>query len=122
MKFTSLTHPCIGEPFGPRTAQMLMKIAKDKRIANHGSLLPPSWRTLYDLTRLTVEQFDHLLEAGIIRPDLERHEISKFRRLAKVAEDEERVLKLKPVAGKFKFHIWLLYDASSSGSPSPRKH
>ena len=43
-------------PFGARTVQMLMKIADDPRITdpNHGSYLPASWRTLYELTKLSV--------------------------------------------------------------------
>src|SRR5262249_48134579 len=41
-------------PFNPRTAQMLMGIAEHPVIsnANHGSHLPPSWRTLYELTKI----------------------------------------------------------------------
>jgi hypothetical protein len=41
-------------PFSPRTAQMLMCIAEHPVIsnANHGSHLPPSWRTLYELTKI----------------------------------------------------------------------
>ena len=35
-------------PFGKRTAQMLMAVAADARLAkaNHGSLLPATWRCL----------------------------------------------------------------------------
>jgi Protein of unknown function (DUF3102) len=38
-------------PFGRRTAHRLMTIAADSVLANgtHGSHLPPSWRTLYEL-------------------------------------------------------------------------
>jgi hypothetical protein len=36
-------------PFGERRAQRLMEIA---RHPTHGSFLPPSWRTLYELSRL----------------------------------------------------------------------
>ena len=38
-------------PFGARTAQRLMAIAGDPRIANRTPVsdLPPSWRTLYEL-------------------------------------------------------------------------
>jgi hypothetical protein len=41
-------------PFGDRTARMLMRIAADSRIANrkHVSVLPPSWGTLYQITRV----------------------------------------------------------------------
>jgi len=41
-------------PFAARTAQRLMAVAADARLANptHVSLLPPSWGTLYELTKL----------------------------------------------------------------------
>jgi hypothetical protein len=41
-------------PFGPRTAQCLMKIEDNPQSAkaNHGSLLPPSWRTLHELSKI----------------------------------------------------------------------
>jgi hypothetical protein len=54
-------------PFGPRTAQMLMKIeiALAPRLANtkHVSLFPPSWGTLYQLA-----QPDHAGRAQLIEP------------------------------------------------------
>lgn len=65
-------------PFQPRTAQMLMKIAGHPRIANaiHGSLLPPYYRTLYDLTKLDDGAWALAMERGIIRPDMERKDLS----------------------------------------------
>jgi N6-adenosine-specific RNA methylase IME4 len=91
-------------PFTKRTAQMLMKIARDPRLKSEpgGSHLPPSWRTLYELTRLGDQEFNRLLEEGVIRPDMQRQEISKARRQATVAADEARVLNLRPVAGRFR--------------------
>jgi len=95
-------------PFGKRSAQMLMKIASDQRITqtnrntNHGALLPASWRTLYELTRLEDAEFDQLIADGVIRPDMERKEVNKVRRQAAVAADEVRVLNLVPVVGKFR--------------------
>src|SRR5215470_5679942 len=61
-------------PFKPRTAQMLMKIAADKRLikAKHASLLPPSWFTLYLLTRLSDDAFDKALAQGKINPEMTR--------------------------------------------------
>lgn len=40
-------------PFGGRTAQMLLSIAANSVLcdANHGSCLPPSWRTIYELSK-----------------------------------------------------------------------
>jgi N6-adenosine-specific RNA methylase IME4 len=91
-------------PFGDRTARRLMAVARDPRLTDrtHGSILPASWRTLYELSRLDDAEFNRLLEDGIIRPDMERQEVNKARRLATVAADEERVLNLVPVIGKFR--------------------
>ena len=38
-------------PFGPSTARRLKIIAEDARLSNraHAHVLPPSWRTLYEL-------------------------------------------------------------------------
>lgn len=57
-----------GLPFTARTAQILMKVAGDQRLTNtiHGSLLPPSWRTLYDLTKLDDGAWAQAIERGIM--------------------------------------------------------
>jgi hypothetical protein len=64
-------------PFGEDTAERLIKIARDPRLSNsaHGRILPPSWRTLFELTKLNDEQFDRLVAAGVIRADMQRWEI-----------------------------------------------
>lgn len=69
-------------PFSPRSAQMLMAVANDARIAkaNHGSDLPASWRTLYELTKLNEDQWKNAKLAGLIRADVQRKEITAFRR------------------------------------------
>jgi hypothetical protein len=61
-------------PFGASTGQRLMIIARDTRLLNpaHVQLLPPSWGTLYELTKLNDRQFEQGLKSGIIRPDMER--------------------------------------------------
>jgi hypothetical protein len=66
-------------PFGARTAQMLMSVASDGRLANpkHASLLPASWMTLYELTKLSDEEFEGAVKAKVIRPDMERREIAE---------------------------------------------
>ena len=64
-------------PFGARTAQMLMTISADERLANpkHASHLPASWATLHELTKLDDEQFETGIKEGKIRPDMERSEV-----------------------------------------------
>jgi hypothetical protein len=51
-------------PFSTQTAQKLMAISGDARIANpaHVRLLPSSWGTLYELTKLDDGQWQHAPE------------------------------------------------------------
>jgi hypothetical protein len=65
-----------------------MAVADDPRLNNvaHGLRLPPSWRTLYDLSRLTDEQFDRGLSEGLIRADMERAEVGRARLLSRYKE------------------------------------
>lgn len=64
-------------PFGARTAQMLMAISADPRLTDpkHVSHLPPSWGTLYELTKLPEKEFEARIASGAIRPDLERKQV-----------------------------------------------
>jgi N6-adenosine-specific RNA methylase IME4 len=84
--------------FSASTGQRLMKVARDRKLANpaHGPLLPPSWRTLYEITKLTSEQFQALLDDGTIRPDVERDVIvarrRAFRRDAKQAAHRAEII------------------------------
>ena len=59
-------------PFSERTAQMLMRIARDKRIANpqNISYLPPSWSVLHELTKLDDQTFSAMLREGSINPSM----------------------------------------------------
>jgi hypothetical protein len=60
-----------------RTAQRLMAVAHDKRLrakATHGSLLPASWRTLYELSRLTDQQLEQAFANGDIGPEMHRRD------------------------------------------------
>ena len=65
-------------PFGSRAARMFRAIASDNRITNrnHGSVLPPSWRTLYELTRLPDDRFHEMIEDGTIHPEMQRKDAS----------------------------------------------
>lgn len=69
-------------PFGPRSARMLMAIAEDKKLANrkHASVLPPSWTTLYELTKVPEDVFEAKLKEGVIRPDMQRDEAMRLHR------------------------------------------
>jgi hypothetical protein len=67
--------------FSPNVSQRLMAIARDPRLSNpaHVQLLPPSWGTLYELTKLSDEEFDRGVQEHIIRPDMERKEVEILR-------------------------------------------
>jgi hypothetical protein len=68
-------------PFSSSTARRLMAIASDKRISDraHVNVLPASWGTLYELTKLSDEEFEGAIEKKIIRPDMERAEVALLR-------------------------------------------
>lgn len=94
-------------PFGRERGRVFRRIAEDQKILeyHHDGILPPDWNTLYLLTRLAKKApqlFDELVANGTINSAMARGEISKLLRLMRVAEDEERVLNLVPIAGKFR--------------------
>jgi len=61
-------------PFKRSTAQALMKIAVDRRIAKyqHAGCLPAHWPTLVKLTQLPDAAFEARIADGTIHPGLER--------------------------------------------------
>jgi hypothetical protein len=58
----------------PATAVMLMALPRHEVIANpyHGKDLPPSWRTLYELSRLDPPLLIAAIEAGDVHQEMER--------------------------------------------------
>jgi Protein of unknown function (DUF3102) len=69
-------------PFGPRTARRLMAVAQHPVIAKgtHASVLPPSWTTLYELTRLPEETLEAKIAEGVIHAGIERKDVAALRR------------------------------------------
>jgi hypothetical protein len=69
-------------PFNRHTAHKLMQIAGDKRLTNvsQGKHLPPSWTTLYELTKLDDDTFDQKLRDGSINPDIQRKDVARANR------------------------------------------
>jgi hypothetical protein len=63
-------------PFGLRTRQRLMAIAGNIILATHASRLPPSWMTLYVLSRIPDQRLLELLKTGAIHPGLERKDVA----------------------------------------------
>ncbi len=64
-------------PFSPRAARMLMAIAHHPVISDrkHVSVLPPSWGTLYELTRVPDATLREKIASGAITPKIERKDV-----------------------------------------------
>jgi hypothetical protein len=89
---------CDEVPFSPATVSKLMKIANDRRLTklSHVKVLPSSWGTLYELTKLDDKAFKTAMDKGLINPDMERSEVEKLLgkskpKIDKHAEDAEVV-------------------------------
>jgi hypothetical protein len=69
-------------PFGDRTAQMLMEIAKHPILSNPKfiSLLPPSWGTLHKLADLPGEALEEMLTDGTITADTTSKDVDEMRK------------------------------------------
>lgn len=78
-------------PFTPRTAQRLMKIAGHPVLsdATHVSRLPPSWGTLYELTKLPSTILKAGLMDGTITPELERKDVAKLKPKSVPTDDDD---------------------------------
>jgi hypothetical protein len=72
-------------PFTPGTARRLKTIAEHQIISNqaHAPVLPASWMTLYELTKLSPEILLAKLKDGSIHPKLERKDVRAMRPGAK---------------------------------------
>jgi len=65
-------------PFGWSTAERLMKIAEHPVLGDsaHAPNLPPSWMTLYELTKLAPDELRTKLAAGAIHPSVDRRTVT----------------------------------------------
>lgn len=66
-------------PFSRWTARRLMAVAADGRLASDGALgpiLPASWRTLYELTRLDDDALKRAVASGVVNPDMQRQDVT----------------------------------------------
>jgi len=79
-------------PFGERQVQMLMAIAADARLSNpqYIALLPASWGTIYDLTRLDDDELERGFQQRIIRPDMLRADVDQLRPLLRAQESQAK--------------------------------
>jgi N6-adenosine-specific RNA methylase IME4 len=112
-------------PFGAWTAQRLMTVARHPVLSNtsQGRLLPQSWRTLYELTKLPDEVFQAKLADGTIRPEMERGDVARIARGLMLQADEQRVAGLEPAPGKFRALVvdppWNYEGLSIAGRAAP---
>ena len=69
-------------PFSDSTAERLMVIWQHPQLSKsaHVPNLPPSWGTLYELTKLDDGQWALAEDRGLIRPDVQRKQIVAFRK------------------------------------------
>lgn len=109
-------------PFSASTANRLMKISADPKLSNpaHVQHLPASWGTLYELTKLDDEQFEEAIEREVIRPDMERREITQTIKLAKRTE-REQTLAAKQTALPTKKYGVIVADPEWRFEPWSRK-
>jgi hypothetical protein len=90
-------------PFKSTTAKMLMAIAGHRILANrqHIDVLPPSWGTLYELSRIPEPELIEAFEAGTIRPDMERQHVKKMLRDAGRATRDAALNQPEIPAGRY---------------------
>lgn len=87
-------------PFAARTAQRLMALASDERLANATTLshLPPDRATLYELHRLSDEKLNAFISDGTINPGMDRKDIAttvkRERRRAREIQTGHRIMAL----------------------------
>jgi len=69
-------------PFKKSTAEMLMAIGRNLALgkSQHIGILPQSWGTLYELTRLPEPVLEELLSDGTITPETERQDVIRIRK------------------------------------------
>jgi N6-adenosine-specific RNA methylase IME4 len=88
--------------FGRTHARRLIAIADSDRLGPHVGLLPSDSFTLYELTRLSDDRFDELLGSGAIHPGMKRNDASAETRRERQQADEQRIISLRPIAGRFR--------------------
>jgi hypothetical protein len=64
---------------GASAGRKLLRIAKNSIICAHGHKLPPSWTTIYELTKLDDEILNTKLADGTIHPGMERKDATALR-------------------------------------------
>lgn len=84
-------------PFTLNTAERFMKVAKHPQLSNsaHAQTLPPSWYTLYELSKAEPLRLKNALRDGVITPDMPRKAVQDL--IVRDQKREERIAKPIPV-------------------------
>lgn len=100
-------------PFSKQTANKLMAIADNDSLRNdaHVRHLPVSWGTLYELTRLTPEQFDAGIKSGAINPKMERKDVAALRGIEPKPSKKKEKYPSKLIDWRDDMHDRLTYAA-----------
>ena len=90
-------------PFGDRTSQMLMRISQNPVISNpkNTSLLPPSWTSLYEMTKFPQSDLKSALKKGVLGPDTRIIDLKKYSTKLRLRNNEKgRASRAKPVSSR----------------------
>jgi len=78
-------------PFRYSTANRLMKVAA---ALDAGALpadrLPPSYATVYELLTLSDEERRQAIKEGVVRPDMQRRDVTEFRKRLRQPDQSKR--------------------------------
>jgi hypothetical protein len=66
-------------PFTSSTARKLMLIAENQIVCAHVHKMPPSWGTLYELTKLSDEVLRAAIKDGRVNPKMQRKDVRALR-------------------------------------------
>ena len=80
-----------------QTTNRLVAIGKDEKLQKFDDLLPPSWGTLYELTKINEEDFARFVEEGKVSPSMTRADAVVLVK-GEPQEEEENPKKGKVVA------------------------
>jgi N6-adenosine-specific RNA methylase IME4 len=90
--------------FNRQVARMFMAIARDERLRKRDTYraLPPHHQTVYQISRLDDDTLERCVEQKVIRPDCRFSDIGRVLRIARVQQDEARIMSLVPKPGKYR--------------------
>ncbi|MBF0153405.1 MAG: hypothetical protein HQL64_06680 [Magnetococcales bacterium] len=80
-------------PFTLQTIRKMVQIGESDRFQNApmGALLPPSWRTLYEIMQLPDEIYLKAIENGVIHPEMQRRDVETLKTKKTSGQYKEKV-------------------------------